>query len=417
MQISKREKYLLGILAAVLICLGYYIFIFSKQVDTLTEKRVERDKIVAEYDQAIQNISTLEKKKEKLQTLTSTITDKTKMFYPTILQENTILEIDKFLNDSELKGNLAFNPIEVIALEKLTADNKKQPESSLKQYADKVSGNSSSASQSTNTQNTSGQAASTGAKTTGSTCENFKVAINFTGSYDNLKKFILSLEEYGKNNKKIVITAMTTSAKSESEITGTINLEFFGIPKIAETEQDSAYLTWTLTNIYGKDVLFSKGSANGAYNSTIEEQKTQANSDDFVMMLKSPTSELPTLTLGKAQDTARETYVYADNSKTEEVTIQFQEENGELYYKYNTSSSFYPNDGSSSGKKFIPNSNDILLDITSEKRLGSDDNSSVKLKVINNTTKKINITVNSDDTANPRVSVSGEGGTVNVTNK
>ena len=119
MKISKREKYLLGILATVLICFGYYNFIFSKQVDKLTEKRVERDKIVAEYDQALQDISTLEKKKEKLQTLTSTIAEKTKMFYPTILQENTILEIDKFLKDSELKGNLAFNPIEVIALRKI----------------------------------------------------------------------------------------------------------------------------------------------------------------------------------------------------------------------------------------------------------------------------------------------------------
>lgn len=408
MQISKREKYLLGILATVLICFGYYNFIFSKQVDKLTEKKVERDSIVAEYDQVIQNISTLEIKKEKLQTLTKAIGEKTLMFYPTILQEKTILEIDKFLNDSALKGNLAFNPIEVITLEKLTADDKVQPESSLKQYADKVNDNASS----TNTQNTSGQAVSKETSTTGPTCENFKVAINFTGSYDNLKKFILSLEGY---NKKIVITAMTTSAKSESEITGTVNLEFFGIPKI--TEQDSEYLAWTLNNIYGKDILFSKGSASGAYSSTVEEQNTQANLDDFVMMLRSPTSELPTLTLGKSQDTARETYVYADNSKTEEVIIQFQEENGEIYYKYNTSSSFYPNDGSSRGKKFTPNSNDILLDITSEKRLGSDDNSSVKLKVINNTTKKISITVNSDDTANPRVSVSSEGGTVNVTNK
>jgi len=176
-------------------------------------------------------------------------------------------------------------------------------------------------------------------------------------------------------------------------------------------------LTWTLNNGYGKEVLFSKGSANGAYSSTIEEQNIQANINDFVMMLRSPSSELPTLTLGKAKDTARETYVYADNSKAENVTVQFQEDKGELYYKYNTSSTFYPNDNSSKGKKFIPNSSDIVFDITSEKRLGNDDNSSVKLKVINNTTKKVNITVNNDDAGNPRISVSSEGGTVNVTNK
>lgn len=407
MKISKNEKYLLGILAAVLICFGYYNFIFSKQVDKLTEIRGERDRIVAEYDQAIQDISTLERKKEKLQTLTSTIAEKTLMFYPTILQEKTILELDKFLNDSNLKGNLAFNPIEVIALEKLTVDNKVQPESSLKQYADVASGKASEVTESNTTKSTSAETT-----TTGPTCENFKVAINFTGSYDNLKKFILSLEEY---NKKIVITAMTSSAKSESEITGTVNLEFFGIPKI--TDQDNEYLTWTLDNIYGKEILFSKGSASGAYSSTIEEQNTEANTNDFLMMLRSPTSELPTLTLGKAKDTTRETYLYEDNSKAEDVTVEFQEENGELYYKYNTSSSFYPNESSSEGKPFIPNSTDIGFEITSEARLGTDDNSSVKLKIINNTTKTVNITVNGDDTGNPRVAVSSEGGTVNVTNK
>ncbi|PRR81455.1 hypothetical protein [Clostridium vincentii] len=405
MKISKREKYLLGILATVLICFGYYNFIFSKQVDKLTEKRAARDAIVAEYDQAIQDISTLEKKKEKVETLTSTIAEKTLMFYPTIMQENTILEIDKFINDSELKANLAFNPIEVIALEELTADNEIQPESSLKQYTDQGA-------TSATTETSSVEATSTSAVTTGPTCENFKIAINFTGSYDKLKKFILSLEEY---NKKIVITAMTTSAKSESEITGTLNLEIFGIPKI--TDQDSEYLTWTLDNVYGKEVLFSKGSANGAFNSTIEEQNTESNVNDFSMMLRSPTSELPTLTLGKANDTSRETYVYEDNSKVEEVTVEFQEENGELYYKYNTSSSFYPSDNSSTGKKFTLNSTNIGFEITSEARLGDDDNSSVKLKIINNTTKEVNITVNDDDTANPRVSVSSEGGTVNVTNK
>ncbi|MDB1955071.1 hypothetical protein [Clostridium tertium] len=53
----------------------------------------------------------------------------------------------------------------------------------------------------------------------------------------------------------------------------------------------------------------------------------------------------------------------------------------------------------------------------SEKRGESSDNSGIKLKVVNNTSKKVEIIVKDDDTSNPRVSVTSEGNTVNVTKK
>ena len=39
MNISKREKYLIGILLTVLICFAYYQFIFVKQVEKVNNKK------------------------------------------------------------------------------------------------------------------------------------------------------------------------------------------------------------------------------------------------------------------------------------------------------------------------------------------------------------------------------------------
>ena len=244
------------------------------------------------------------------------------------------------------------------------------------------------------------------------TAEQLKVAINFTGSYDALKKFILSVQEY---KRKVVITNVAITPKSEAQVTGTMNIEFYAVPKLGE--DDAAYLKWTMESVHGKDILFSAGAASGAYNSTVEEQGTKVNVNDFVMMLRPTSSELPVLTIGKAKDSSRETYLYSDNAKIEDVEIEFKEENEKVYYQYKTTKDFYPKNNTGVGKEFTSSSKDIVMEITSEARASTNDNSTVKLKVINNTKKNVNLIIKSDDNSNPRVSVVSEGNTVNVTKK
>jgi len=194
-----------------------------------------------------------------------------------------------------------------------------------------------------------------------------------------------------------------------------MNLEFHAVPKLSD--EDMEYLNWTLNNVYGKEILFSNGAASGAYGSTIEEQNTEEDINDFVMMVKSSLSELPTVTIGKAKDDTRESYIYSDNDKIENVEISLEEVSGKIYYKYKTSNSYYPKDNSIEGKEFTPKSEDIVLEIISEKRTEATDNSGIKLKVVNNTSKKVEIIVKDDDNSNPRVTVTSEGYTVNVTKK
>ena len=426
MNISKREKYLIGILLTVLICFVYYQFIYTKQVGKLATKRAEKNQVEQRYNDVMDNISKLDSKEENLKILKLTVLDKSKSLYPTIMQEKIIIELDKLLNDSGLKGNIAFSPVEVASVEKMVSPEIQKAESSLKAIADEYSGDatkdetsnieSNNENNNTSTEGNEGQVPQDSQEVSpeqnGATSEQLKVAINFSGSYESLKKFISSVQNY---ERKIVITNITISSKSQEELTGVMNLEFHAVPKLSD--EDMEYLIWTLNNVYGKEILFSSGAASGAYASTIEEQNNKKDINDFVMMLRSSLSELPTVTIGRAKDESRESYIYSDNDKVEEVEMSFDEANGKTYYKYKTAGSYYPKDNSSEGKEFTSKSEDIVLEIMSEKRGESSDNSGIKLKVVNNTSKKVEIIVKDDDTSNPRVSVTSEGNTVNVTKK
>lgn len=426
MKVSKKEKFLLGILLTILISVVYYQFIYTSQVENLNTKKQELVEIENKYNETMQVISNLENKKSQIKVINSNISEKSAMFYPTLLQEKIILEIDTLITASGLKANISFSPIEVATIETLSAPEVKKQDSSLQAIADDynnkdgqtvvannkevennvILSNGKNESQDTTTEKSETQSEG------GATAEQLKLGISFNGTYDSLKRFIGLIEEYGK---KINITNIAITPSSQTDITGSMNLEFYGIPKLGEADME--YLKWELDNTYGKDTPFSVAAASGAYNSTIEQLGENADINDFVMLLRSAASDLPTLTLGKANDTDRKTYLYSDNVKVEEVEIEFNELDGKIYYKYKTTAGYYPKDNTSTGEEFNTKSDNIVLNILSEARVGTDDNSQVKLKVINNTNKKVEVVVEKDDTSNPRIDIQAEGNSVNVMKK
>ncbi|MCD2501926.1 hypothetical protein LQE93_09060 [Clostridium sp. NSJ-145] len=425
MKISKKEKMLLGVLGTVLVSVIYYQFVYVNQVEKLEIKRAELSEVENRYTTTMQTIANLENKKSEIKVINSNIEEKSGIFYPTILQEKIILEIDTLITASGLKANISFNPIEVAAVETFTVTEVIKTESTLQFIADSYTGsrdttladNNGEQKVENNVVLSNGETSNEGnsqaiATDNSATAEQLKIGISFNGSYDALKRFIGLLEGY---SRKINITNLAITPTSTTDVTGSMNLELYGIPKL--NDKDIEYLKWELENTYGKDTPFTVGAANGAYSSTIEQLGTEADINDFVMLLRAPASELPTLTLGRANDSDRTTYLYSDNVKTEEAEIEFNELDGKLYYKYKTTSGYYPKDNTSTGAEFTTKSDNIVINITSEARVGTDDNSQVKLKVINNTERKVEVFVEKDDTSNPRIEIQSSGNSVNVKNK
>ena len=229
--------------------------------------------------------------------------------------------------------------------------------------------------------------------------------MSFEGSYDELSKMLNTI---GKNEKKMVVNSIKIDEDTLNSVKGTINIEIYSIPKI--DDELESYLDWKLNNTYGKTVPFSTGSANG---------NVQANKDtgDFIASVKSSTSDLPTVMLGKADDSLRTTYIYGDSNSQENVEMILTQDGDKYYYKYKTSKGTFPANYDGIGEEFVPASQNIDLKIQSENRVTSNDKSELKLKIINKTDKLVNVDISGDDSADPRVTIEGDGNNISVNQK
>lgn len=210
-----------------------------------------------------------------------------------------------------------------------------------------------------------------------------------------------------------------------------MNLEFYGIPKISE--RDSEYLQWNMNGSYGKEVPFliqkpeviaqqssdNESSSNISQNNNVASNANaqQNEKSDFDVIVKSITSDLPTVIIGKHDK--QDTYINTVKNNKEEAEIELKKVDGRYYYKYKylDSSKSYPVDYNGKGVEFSPVSESIIISINSEARVNADDKSELQLNIVNGTDKIVQVNIMGDDKTNPRVTVAGDSNKVKVTRK
>ncbi|EHJ01422.1 type IV pilus assembly protein PilO [Clostridium sp. DL-VIII] len=455
MKISNKEKIMLYILGIILIGFGYYNFVYSVQINKIQEKTKQKNELEQKYTTTMNTINSIEDRRSDVKILKAKISDESLPFYPTISEEHIILELDTLLKDSGLDGGIKFNPIVSDSVESVDKKNQTLAESSLQGIVDQYnsaaggidegnntneksnqnnnvsSGNSNKSEASSNTKdsnnddktsttsnnsnpnnsntsNTNNSNANTSKNSKDqkkNTVQYVKFEVNFEGSFDGLNKLLNTI---GKNEKKIVVNSIKINEDTLDTVKGTINLEIYAIPKI--NDELESYLKWDLANTYGKSVPFSTGAASGI----VEEKK---DTSDFAVSVKSINSDLPTIMMGKTNDDLRTTYVYADSNSEEQAEIVFTQNGDKYYYKYKTSKGTYPANYEGLGAEFTTTSKNIVLNISSENRITSNDKSELKLKIINKTDKLVNVDISGDDSADPRVTVEGDGSNISVNQK
>lgn len=411
MKLNKREKILLSVAISVLLIAGYYKFIFSPQREKVRNLTQQKE----EYDKKLQDINKKLSSKKSLETdtkvLNSKTQDMTSELFPSIKQENFIVDISKLLKDANLRGiSLSFSDIKAVPVEEAKQEEKDEKTSSLKGTVDEYNGLPVKKQDTKKTDNSN-----TNNKTDDKdkpSAENISLNINFKGPYLNLMKFIKGIEGY---SKKIVVSNLQISQGGADGVTGSIQLEFYAIPKISDADKE--FFKWQFNNTYGKDNPFDGAVESNVVSSIIEDigKNIKKQSYDFVMSVRPISSDLPTVILGKANDNSKKTYVYADNAKVDNVEIYFTKKDNKYYYKYKTSRDKYPMQYDKEGEEFTPNGDNINFKIYSERRMGEADLSGANIKVYNNTDKTVNIVVDTDDTTRPRAVITGQGGSVQVT--
>ncbi|WP_270564407.1 pilus assembly protein PilO [Clostridium beijerinckii] len=418
MRISNKEKIMLYILGIIIIGFIYYQFVYSYQMNIIQDKMKKQNEIEQKYTEAENTIKAIESKKSDLKILKAKISDEALSFYPTISEEHIILELDTLLKDSGLNGGIKFNPIISDGVEKAKdKDSKTLQKSSLQGIVDQYNnvvdskkdnnsnGEKSNSNNNVSSSNSNNDSSGDSKDKKKNTVQYVKFEVNFEGSYDGLNKLLNTI---GKNEKKMVVNSIKIDEDTLNSVKGTINIEIYSIPKI--DDELESYLDWKLKNTYGKTVPFSTGSANG---------NVQANKDtgDFIASVKSSTSDLPTVMLGKADDSLRTTYIYGDSNSQENVEMILTREGDKYYYKYKTSKGTFPANYDGIGEEFVPASQNIDLKIQSENRVTSNDKSELKLKIVNKTDKLLNVDISGDDSADPRVTIEGDGSNISVNQK
>ena len=407
---SKREKSLVAVALTLMVGVGYYALAYEPLSDKLDAKRSEKTQIEAKYQKAMDDISNLEANKANLKELFGATTVKSSGFYPKIIQEKLILELESMIANSQLKvTSMTWGDQKTQPVEQFSKENEQKTGITLDKTVERYKGEKSSSNNSKDTNTVKTNTASSDSPA----CETISCTINVQSSYDSIKKFMLAIEASGRN---IAVTNTNLAPINEGTINGTIVLEFYGLPKVDDSDDNYDLWSYNKDVKYGKEQLFGKGAATGAFEKSSSDATSTAF--DIIGILKSSNSELPPVILGKAGDDTFASYLYGKENDSKEVEIEFTEEGGKLYYLLKVGSQKYPTN-SSKGIEFSPFGTDIQIAIQSESRSGSSDTSEISLNVINNTSRVVNVKIMGDDKSNPRVpKPSNEGsGTVNWINE
>lgn len=408
MKVSKREKILLGVLVLIIICTAYYKLVYERQYAKLQEVKQEESELNKKYNEMLSNINTITKNKSQIKILKDSIGSKSMLLYPKIYQDRIIIELNKLLNEAGIKGSLTFSEVTVSPIDAYfseVVEAKEQP--SLEQVVEESSKEKTKEDVEEKLEETKDLGEDQATKrdegeSTGNKVEQMKVSVSFNGTYKNVAKFVKLISEY---ERILAMPNINITDSGNDEVSGTLDLEFYSIPKINPYE-DSKYLKWTFDEEYGKENPFLEGSQSNVVSRTSERNKYV-----LTMALKGVNSDLPSLSLGKENDLTRESYIYNDENKKVDVEIEVNKEGGKYYIKYKTEKSSYPSDYSKNGIELRNvDEENINIAIYSSKRIGIDDKVGANIKVINNANdKKVSLTIINDDKTNPRVQISPEG--------
>ncbi|MDM0868550.1 hypothetical protein QTI59_13960 [Clostridium perfringens] len=398
MKINKREKTLLFVLALGVVGFGYYKVVWDYQYNKLKDLKSKELKVKEEYNNDVKMVNSTEPNKEEINIFNSEIQNLTLGFYSNISQPNIILELNNLMNDANVKGTMSFSEIKTMpVMDKQQGDSssKSEDDENPNQIQGIVNDYNNIIDKKKNEDNKDKKQEEI------YNLSQMTVSLSVNGTYDNVMKFMKSIEE---NPKHINILNFNLSAQTDGNVSANMNIQLVAIPKIDASKEEFT----TADEKYGKENPFSGASTVGT--GTIENELENSKvKNDFLMTVRPINSDLPTIVLGKADDKDKKTYLNNDENSVSNIEMYISGDNGKYYYKYKVEGRSYPTKFEGNGEEFKPNGNDINFEIFSEKRVNKDDKSGANIKIVNSSDKEVNLIINKDDEKSPRVNVTTDG--------
>ena len=398
MKINKREKTLLFVLALGVVGFGYYKVVWDYQYNKLKDLKSKELKVKEEYNHDVKMVNSTEPINEEINIFNSEIQNFTSGFYSNISQPNIILELNNLMNDANVKGTMSFSEIKTMpVMDKQDGDSssKSEDDENPNQIQGIVNDYNNITDKKKNEDNKDKKQEEI------YNLSQMTVSLSVNGTYDNVMKFMKSIEE---NPKHINILNFNLSAQTDGNVSANMNIQLVAIPKIDASKEEFT----TADEKYGKENPFSGASTVGT--GTIENELENSKvKNDFLMTVRPINSDLPTIVLGKSDDKDKKTYLNNDENSVSNIEMYISGDNGKYYYKYKVEGKSYPTKFEGNGEEFKPNGNDINFEIFSEKRVNKDDKSGANIKIVNSSDKEVNSIINKDDEKSPRVNVTTDG--------
>jgi len=382
MRINKREKILLGVLLIVLFAYLFYNFVYVSNEEKIAGLEAELEVKNTQVEELMKAIEDNKVLNTRFKELNFEISDMSKVYLPNLDQEKLIVFIDKKINEYSIEtSNISFTDDSVITINKEQPSNEAGYRYRLEELKD-IYFNNIVDNQSVE-ENQEGQLSQTNA-------DNLQINLNFSADYYDLLDFINDLQ----NNKfEITITNMALTLGEDDMISGTMSANLYSIPKLHEHE----FINWIWSD------YIDSGRSNPFYESDVQRDQYWTARYDFLMNVQPISSDLPTVTLGEEEDYNRNSYIYADSNSMETVDIEVMQEGEMYYYKYKTSMQSYPTNFNDEWIEFVPENEYISMQINSEERTGTDDQSGVVLNIVNETDIIFYVNIINEDLINSRV--------------
>lgn len=253
MQLNKREKILVMIAASLLFLFLIYNFILNPQLNKLSKLKAEELELSNDLSNSKTSINTIKTLNKSIEDKKKNISFLTNNLFPELDQSRIILLLDEFIESSKLQLdaiNFSEKTMKAIKLEEITVEEAEDSrfKNIVNQYNNLASSNKDLIEEKTEANEENEDSEEETIEPT--KLENISATIVYSGNYYEITNFLSLIDNYDKD----IIIRGITMVENEVGVTGNILLDFYGIPKIDELD-DNSKIEDTDTN--GKDNPFT----------------------------------------------------------------------------------------------------------------------------------------------------------------
>jgi len=280
MKLSTREQVLLAVLAIIgLLAAGFYL-VYTPLSNTHAQLLTQRDEVQLSYDEAMAKIATLDKTKTEVANLSATVVERTKVYFPSIIQEKLMLILNTLYSESDVQvSDEAFTLMVTHDLprapDQAAAENPDHLAVIVREYnAAATPGGAAAAETAKPAEAAPAEAEAAAMQAAVTSIDSMNLNVSFTATYAQAIDWMSQVEALDRSVQFQSLT-LTPGDATEQTITDAagnpvtvavpnglldcnFSLAFNAIPKLVT--QDEEYELWDLTGPYGKEDPFAAGT-------------------------------------------------------------------------------------------------------------------------------------------------------------